>query len=995
VASRQSRTNLLRFSAGILLLIFGVFRGTASAQYKIDTWTTEQGLPQATVINATQSPDGFIWASTLGGLARFDGLNFRVFDTVTNPELPNSRLGAALIDRGGEFWVATEDRRVLGFRDGRFQTIGPAQGLPDLPVTRFSRRDGLIVIENSAGAFTWQNGRFAPDTRPGPPASAGLKFVGNTFTGARWFIDQAGRGYRYDGDRMTKALTFPSDRGGLVYEDRAGRLWMRNVQTSELICVSGDTVRRYGRKDGVVAISTMWVLEDPDGTLWFAEGAGLVRFRDGRFRSFTKADGLPGDYVNSVFRDREGTHWVATQGGLARLTEQPITAYSVASGLAAKNTYPILQDRRGDIWIGGWSGLTRYRNGAFENVSRAAGLAGRGIFSLLEDHDGTVWVAYGGGVRRLTIGVNGDIHSSPLFEPWEAYAMYQGRGPDIWFGTTSGVRRYRNGVFEPWLPGIGAANTFYEDSHGALWIGTGAGLARYDNGTVTHFGESEGFSGRQVRMIYPDPDGALWLGTYDSGLFRYRNGTFTRFTTREGLPANGAFQILEDAQARFWISSNSGIYRVSKSELDDVADGRRRTVTAVRYGKDDGMANAECNGLGRPAGVRAADGRMWFPTQDGVAVIDPAALASSPAPPVALLDAAVGGFPVPSLDRIEIRSGSTSFQAHYAALTYAQPELAQFKYRMEGLETEWNMTTGPGRVARYAKLPFGNFRFHVIAANRDGVWNEEGASIPVDVIPPFWRTTWFMWLMTGMVMATGFGAHRVRLRVLERKQAVQQAFARQLIDSQETDRKRIASELHDGVSQTLVVIRNWSQTSGQSLPEDSPARKRLGDISAAASQALGEVREVVQDLVPYHLERVGLSEAIREAATRVADSSGIPITCTCPDLAGALSPEMSLRLFRVAQEALNNIVKHSRAASASVEITREPRGVRLAIRDNGKGFDPAAVTPTTAGDGFGLVGMSERVRMMGGDINIVSAPGHGTTITILVPSTDVDPHSDR
>ncbi len=775
-----------------------------------------------------------------------------------------------------------------------------------------------------------------------------------------------------------------------MYEDRAGRLWMKNQRTAELLCVVGSTVHTYGPKDGVTSITTMWTLEEADGTIWFAEGGGLVRFRDGRFRTFTTADGLPDSYVNSVMRDREGSLWIATQRGLARLSEQPITTYSVEQGLAAKNTYPILRDRRGDIWIGTWPGLTRVRNGVFENVAVAAGVVNRNVLSLAEARDGSIWVGlYGNGARRLTIeGADAHIAASAVVGPPNiVYAIYQSQSGDVWLGGDEGAFRWHDGVIDPPLPNTDGLSAFYENDRGTLWIGRTAGLARYANGVVTVFGEAEGFAGKHVRMIHPTRDGALWLGTYDTGLFRYRDGVFTRYTTEQGLPANGAFQILEDAQQRFWISSNSGIYRVAKSELDEVADGRRRRVTAVRYGRDDGMANEECNGLGRPAGARAADGRFWFPTQDGVVVVDPTTVGHQPAPPVVILDAAVGGFAVPSLDRIEIRSGSTSVDVRYAALTFVRPELAHFKYRMENLETEWHDDTGVERVARYARLPYGNFRFRVIAANRDGVWNDDGASIAIVVVPPFWRTSWFLALMMTAVMAAGFGVHRLRLGVLERRQAVQQAFAQQLIDSQESDRKRIASDLHDGVSQTLVVIRNWAQIGGPTLPDESPARRRMGEIADAASQALGEVREVVHDLVPHHLERLGLTAAIEEAAARVADASGIQVRCQLADVRDQLSAEAALRLFRVLQEGLNNVVKHSEATNALVELAREPSHVRLTICDNGKGFAPGAVTPTVAGHGFGLVGMQERARMMGAELTVDSEPGHGTTITIVVPAS--------
>lgn len=962
--------------------------GTASAQYKIDTWTTEQGLPQNAVINAVQTPDGFIWAATLGGLVRFDGVRFRVFDTSTNPELPNSRLAAVHVIGTGDLWVVTQDRQLLRFRGGAFHVMGPEDGYPGGLILRGARLKGRLVFQTSKGTVIEDNGRLAPDTRPSPPRSLALTAIGDAPDGATWYVDRAGMGYRYEDDRLTRTVALPPDRFELVREDVAGRVWMRNVK-GELICVIGDKVSRYGPKDGVTGISSMMVLEEPDGTIWFSEASGLVRFRDGRFRTFTKDDGLPSNYVNSAYRDREGSLWVATQRGLSRMSEQPITSYSVAQGLTASNTYPILQDRRGDIWIGTWPGLTRYRNGVFEDMTRASDVANHNVLSLAETRDGSIWVGlYGTGIRRLTIaGPDAHIASVASSAPNIVYAIFQNRAGSVWAGADEGAYRLHDGVVDPPLPHTEGASAFYEDDRGALWIGRTAGLARYANGVVTEIGATDGFPGKRVRMIYPTSDGSLWLGTYDSGLFRYRDGTFTRFTTAEGLPANGAFQILEDAQQRFWISSNSGIYRVAKSELDAVAAGRQRRVMAVRYGHGDGMLNQECNGLGRPAGISAADGRFWFPTQDGVVALDPRTAGQQPAPPVAILDAAVGGIPVPSLDRIEIRSGSRAVDVHYAALTFVRPELAQFKYRMENLETEWHDDAGTDRIARYARLPYGDFRFRVIAANRDGVWNDVGASIAVIVVPPFWRTTWFMALMIGAVMAAAFGAHRVRLGVLERKRALQEAFARRLIDSQETDRRRIAAELHDGVSQTLVVIKNWARTVEQTLPEDNASRQKMSEIGGAASQALGEVREVVQDLVPYHLERMGLAEAIREAAARVADASGIQITCNLENFSGELRADTALKVFRVAQEGLNNIVKHSGARTAAFDLALDAGRVRLTMRDDGKGFDPDAVTPTTAGDGFGLVGMQERARMMGGDMTIVSAPGQGTTIRIVIPIT--------
>lgn len=958
----------------------------AVAQYRVTTWTTEHGLPQSSVNAIAQTPDGFIWVATLGGLARFDGRTFRTFDTTTNPELPHTRFGGLVVDGAGQLWVTLQTREVMRFAGDRFQVMGEADGVPAAFVDRMYLQHGRIRLDTARGSVIWQGGRFA-DEPGGPPEDARhLTFAGvSSGNGARWYRDTAGKAYRFEDSRLTRTIDLP---GRWAFEDRSGRVWALSIGGA-LVSLDGGTLRTHGIPAGQLGLETLAPVEDPDGTLWFFSTLGLVRFRDNRFTSYTTADGLPDNYLRAIMKDREGTHWVGTNTGLSRLIEQSITSFTAEDGLAADNTYPVLEDRDGTIWIGGWPGLTTYQNGRFAAVS-LPGVNGRtlNVLSLMEDRGGAVWVGtMGAGIIKITSGRVEVIAGSQVLEM--AHVIYQSRGSDIWVGTSGGLARYRDGTFTRLRRTDGnhggETGVVFEDSKGTVWVGNMAGLARVVDNVVVQVGDDNGFTGKRVRAIYEDASGTLWFGTYDTGLFRYRDGRFLRFTVREGLPTNGAFRIIEDEQARFWISSNVGIYRVDRAALDAVAEGRERMTPAVLYGRDDGMASQEANGLGQPSGLRARDGRIWFPTQRGVAILDPASMKQNTAPPpVALLDVSVGGFPTAARDRIEIRSGSREFQVRYAALTFIRPELARFKYRMEGLDADW-VDAGTDRTVRYADLPFGTFRFRVIAANRDGVWNEEGASIVVAVIPPFYRTTWFMALMLSLVATTAYGGHRWRLAGIERTQAVQQAFARQLIDSQELDRKRIASELHDGVSQTLVVIRNWARIATPSMPPESPGGKRLGDIADAATQALGEVRNVVHDLLPLHLERMGLVEAMRDAATRVGDASGIAITTRFDHVDTHVSTETALKLFRVAQEGLNNVVKHSGATGASIDVALESAQVRLTIQDNGKGFEPDDVSPTSAGDGFGLVGMAERARMMGGDFTITSAPGRGTTIIIVVP----------
>lgn len=977
----------------IACLVVLVLCRPAAAQYSMTTWTTADGLPQSSVIAIAQTPDGFLWVTTLGGLARFDGRTFRTFDTTTNPELPHSRFGGMVVDLDGQLWLTLQTAELLRFSNGTFDVMDEADGLPSVPVLRIHKWQGRLAAETARGTVVWKDGRFLAEPSIQAPAEAATMVFAGIGAGlsARWYRDGDGRALRFEAGTLTRTATLP---GRIVYEDRSGRVWALESPGGELTSLIGDGTRTtYGPKAGQRGLEQLAVLEDADGTLWFVSPNGLVRFRDGRFRSFTTADGLPDNFVRYAFEDREGTHWVGSNTGLTRLVEQPVTSLTVAEGLAADNTYPVLQDRQGTIWIGGWPGLTRYRNGALERVTDTFRLLNQArrpvnVLSLMEARDGALWV----GAMADLFRIRGE-HTEKIDTPWvmTAHVMYEGPSGEMWFGTENGLVRYQDGVFTRVLRADrttgGETSAMFIDRSGTHWVGNIHGLARVTDGRLVQVGPETGFTGTRVRAIHQDANGTLWFGTYDTGLFMYRDGRFTRFTVREGLPTNGAFRIIEDDQGRFWISSNVGIYRVARADLEAVAAGRQRLASSVLYGREDGMASAEANGLGQPSGIRAQDGRLWFPTQRGVAIIDPAGMTQNTAPPpVTFLDISIGGFPRVERDRIEIRSGSTEFQARYAALTFIRPELARFRYRMEGLDPDW-VEAGTDRTARYPALPFGTYTFRVIAANRDGVWNEQGAAVTLVVVPPFYRAPWFLALTGVVLIATAFGAYRWRVGTLERRQALQEAFARQLIDSQETDRRRIAAELHDGVSQTLVVMKNWAHFGEQALTDDSPARKKLGEIASAASQALDEVRDVVHDLVPYHLERQGFGESIRETAQRVGDAAGIAIECRIAPVDHRLSPQTALRLFRVFQEGLNNVVKHAGASAAWLELAEDPAGVRLTIRDNGKGFDPSAVTPTTAGEGFGLMGMTERARMMGGDLRIESSLGSGTTLTIVVPMT--------
>ena len=450
--------------------------------------------------------------------------------------------------------------------------------------------------------------------------------------------------------------------------------------------------------------------------------------------------------------------------------------------------------------------------------------------------------------------------------------------------------------------------------------------------------EADGLPSDSVRALYEDNHGVLWIGTYDGGLGRFKDGKFTIFTAENGLFDNGVFQILEDDDGNFWMSSNRGIHRTRKQDLDDFAAGRVKKFNSTGYGISDGLLNIECNGGVQTSGIKASDGRLWFPTQDGVAVIDPQAVSFNPNPPTVLIetikidgDEQSATHNPPSA--IEIAPNQRNLAIAYTGLGFVKSEQIRFRYRLEGLDEDWT-DAGTRREAVYPYLPPGKYTFRVIAANSDNVWNEQGAAIEIVVKPAFYQTWWFWGLAFLLVIGVSLIFYKRRISQLKKERGLQQAFSRQLIASQEQERKRIAAELHDSLGQRLVVIKNLALIFLNLKKDQADEFQQIEDISAEASQAIGEVKEISYNLRPYQLDRIGLTKAI-EAIVRTAQAaSTIEFSAEIDDIDNYFPKDTEINFYRIVQECVNNAVKHSEASKAFVKIKHSGDNLELEISDN-------------------------------------------------------------
>jgi serine/threonine protein kinase len=523
------------------------------------------------------------------------------------------------------------------------------------------------------------------------------------------------------------------------------------------------------------------LFEDRRGNLWFAtSNKGLALFKDDKFTFLTTADGLLDNTIWAIYEDPESNLWIGTSGGLNRLRDYIINTYSKSDGLSNDNVYPIYRDSKGDIWIGSTPGLTKYSNGIFTRHDEIiSDLIGRNVKSLFEDREGNLWLGFEAGIVRVKDGRAVYKNRDGPFFDTGVRAIYQDRAGVIWFGTEKGLVKFKDGVFSSYKMENGLAGNFvsviYEDRSGTLWIGTQFGLSAMRDGEFHNYAEKEGLSGYLVRAIYEDTDGVLWIGTYDGGLNRLKDDRITSYTTKEGLFDNGISQILEDDRGYLWMSCNLGIYRVKKRELNDLDEGKTKTITCVAYGKRDGMLNIECNGGGQPAGIKARDGRLWFPTVKGVVIFDPeAVLKSKEPPPVVIEEILVDNETAPSGGLLTIQSGKENFEIQYTGLSFIMSDQCKFKYKLVGLDSDW-IDAGTRRTAYYSHVPPGDYNFIVIGANRDGVWNLDGARVAVSVLPPLWRTWWAYLLYMAGLAGVGYSSYRYRLNAVEKRYHIERA----------------------------------------------------------------------------------------------------------------------------------------------------------------------------------------------------------------------------
>lgn len=732
--------------------------------FQHNVWTVDDGLPMNTVIAITQTPDGYIWAGTEVGLVRFDGIKFETFDHENAPFFTGNVVIALLKDRNGTLWIATRGDGLLRYRNGAFDAIKGGPGLMGNDIWALTESlDGSIWAGSAKGLFRLVDDTLSPVPLPGQLSTRIVSALLEDRHGQIW-VGTNGAGLvlvKKRGDGFGSETLGPNDlKITTLFEDRMGVIWIGTMERG-LFRYWNDKLVSLSAEHGLSNPQVRCFFEDRFGNIWIGThggGINILPVGGDRIHAFHRPEEFTSNIVLCFFQDREGTLWVGTNGGgLNSLRESRITTYSTKNGLSYNNLYGVFQDRSGCIWLGtkGY-GVNYFKDNRFHSLTMADGLSSDSVVSIAQDLEGGMWFGtLGGWINRYKDG-RFDIFDSRHGLSYNFFrALYVDPGGTLWAGTVNGgVHRYENGMFPLVVDVNTRVNTFLKDSGGKLWIGTfGRGLCRLDpentgDGTFDVFDTDKGLSNNVVLCIHEDETGILWIGTF-KGLTRSSGGSFAVMSKKDGLPDDVVYSILEDRKKDFWISSNRGIYCLSRGEVDAFFSGKTGTVTPTLYGKEAGMLSIECNGGNQPAGWKSSDGKLWFPTTNGLSVIDPMNIGlNNIPPPVVINSITIDGksYPVPPAkpgnETVVVPPGAVHIEFHYSALSFIVPKKIRFKYRLEGYDRYW-IDAGDYRKVFYSNLEPGRYRFRVTACNSDGVWNDTDAVVRLHLKTEFYRSRVF------------------------------------------------------------------------------------------------------------------------------------------------------------------------------------------------------------------------------------------------------------
>jgi signal transduction histidine kinase/ligand-binding sensor domain-containing protein len=958
---------------------WGLVPSTPLANYGRQSWVMENGLPQNTVQAVLQTKSGFVWLGTEVGLIRFDGNSFETFDKNSSPPFPGNDVRCLMETKAGVLWIGTSEGLVR-WQDGKIALLTMANGLPangirglvednneelwvwtdgglsvlagdkfiGVPeaegqphgtVTSLTGSGGGVWVGTTTGVYSRWKGSWNGPTFAGLFQNEGVQFLAVRPGGALAVASKNVVAFEHVNgviERLTVGMELPGSRIQVIFGDKEGSVWIGT--NAGLVRWSDGKLQRFPVNDALATESILSVMEDQEGNLWVGtETGGLHILRDQRFHLMGARDGLSSDNTTTVVEDENRTLWVGTAANGLNAVKQGggVKTYTVKDGLLSDVILSLAAGPHGELWVGTPDGLNRIEGGKVEAFTSADGLPDDFIRSLLVDSDGSLWV----GTRR------GLAHwSGKPGAPMTTFTTANGLGSDL----------------------VGA---LVRDRRGNLWVATLGGLARLHGANMINYTTRDGLSSNVITALMPRGNGSMDIGTQDHGwnlLDALGQITAVKYT---GLERTSVHAILDDGGDHLWFATSNGIGRCDI----DLTGG---CYHWIGFGTSDGLRSQETANNSHPSAWRSADGHLWFATPKGlVEVVDPGHFpVNSIPPPVALERFVVDDVAMNLMDSpVKVKAGGGHFEFDYAGMSYTAPLKVRYRYMLENFDKDWT-EAGTRRVAFYTAIPPGHYTFRVQAANNDGLWNEAGAALVFELKPHFYQALWFYALMTllaaGLVVAATMLVERRKMLRTERE-----------FNAVLGERNRIAREIHDTLAQGYVGVSVQLEVLAELLRKNrmEPAVKQLDQTRNQVREGLAEARQSIWALRSQDSGEKTLPVRLRRMA-EFAGGGGLETQFNVFGAYRPLSPGTEQELIRIAQEAIQNVQRHSGAKCLSVQIEYLPGAVTMEIRDDGRGFDMKEASDLEGH--YGLTGMRERAATVGGTLEVNSGPGRGTTIRV-------------
>jgi len=997
------------------------------AQSSIEQLTIDQGLSQNFIYDLIQDRRGFMWFGTKEGLNRYDGYSFVIYrnDPMDTASLSGNNVTALYEDSLSVLWVGTAegvlnrfDRATERFTHFAFEDV-PAAGMKADHITSISPGSGGILWIGLMGSglisFDTRRGGFkrigsdssSANTLPSPytfdavedsignvwvSTGSGLaKVDGKTLSVTR-YLRNIGTEMSRDFDKLTT-----------VTKDNSGRIWICHRKGIDIF--DGSTFKNiFAANDSNRLFWPARIRLDNDGNLWSATSTQLVKIDAASLRCQIVTALKKEHFTRALWVDQSDVVWAGTSGLGVSVIRPRAERFGKREGNFLSELFQDEAQRINDYF--------RERGIPYEVDFK---LRGGTLHSVIQDKSAVTWFLTEKGLFRIS-GKGRGIELIPTnprtYEKspsWTTSRVFEDRKNSIWVGTVGGMSELdqKHNTFEyvRLYPDSNLSahdlnpssykdiSCIFQDMHGIFWVGTPTlGLIRYDPAvkSVRYFQhhplDSTSLSSNHVLSIRDDPflpDSILWVGTDGGGLDRFNTVTerLQNFTVRNGLSNNVIYAILSDSKNFLWMSTNRGIMKFDS-----------RTDEVKSYDVEDGLQSDEFN---RNEYYKAQDGTMYFGGIYGYNVFRPETIEDNDVPPrvvitdFKLFNAPVSfqetnsplAEPITETKHIVLRYDQNMISFQFSALEYSAQKKNKYMYMLEGLDKSW-INIGSSRQATFTNISPGNYVFRVKAANGDGIWNEQGASLAITVLPPFWMTWWFRTILVIAFFSAGPIVYYRRVKSLKRETHRQEHISHMLIQGQEQERSRIAQELHDSLGQELLIVKNRALIGLKSEKIDDASREQLDHISSTATKMIKHVREISHNLRPPELDRLGISETLRSILHDVRELDAFNVHGEIEMIDGLISKEDEINVVRILQEGINNILKHSGATAMDVEIKKHGHAVHFRIHDNGRGFDASAPDTST---GLGLAGIAERVQILKGSLKIDSAETKGTTLTISVP----------